>query len=157
MIKLINFIDLTLEEKKMVLLWRNHKEIKQWMYNTDDISIENHLKFIESLKNAIDKLYFLVKQDNEYIGVIDFTNITNKSSDFGLYSNVDLKGAGKILLENICNYAFNTLKLEILKAEVFGDNEKAIYLYKKFNFQEIDKKIVNNKKVICMELKYENR
>lgn len=157
MIKLINFIDLSLEKKEMILSWRNHHDVKQWMYNTDDISLENHLGFIESLKNKTDKLYFLVEQEKEYIGVIDFTNITKYSCDFGLYSNIELKGIGKILLENICNYAFDKLKLEILKAEVFKENEKAIYLYKKIKFKEINSKIVNNKEVICMELKNENR
>jgi len=74
-INLINFTDLTLDEKKMVLSWRNHPDIKQWMYNTNGITIENHLSFIETLKNSKDKQYFIVKKDNEYIGVIDFTNI----------------------------------------------------------------------------------
>jgi UDP-4-amino-4,6-dideoxy-N-acetyl-beta-L-altrosamine N-acetyltransferase len=157
MIELINFVDLSLDEKKMILSWRNHKEVKRWMYNTDDISIENHLKFIESLKNTKEKLYFLVKQDKEYIGVIDFTNITKNNCDFGLYSNINLTGIGKILLKNIRNYAFDVLKLKVLKAEVFKDNEKAIYLYKKFNFKETNKKIVNNKEVVCLDLKYENR
>ena len=36
-------------------------------------------------------------------------------------------------------------------------NQKAYDLYKKFNFKRFDKKIVNNKEVICLELKYEDR
>ena len=157
MIELINFIDLTLEEKKMILSWRNHPEVKQWMYSTKDISIENHLNFIESLKNITNKLYFLVKQDKEYLGVIDFTNINKDDCDFGLYANINLKGMGKILLETIKNYAFNMLNVTILKAEVFKENKKAIYLYKQFNFIEVNNIIVNNKEVISMELKNENR
>jgi UDP-4-amino-4,6-dideoxy-N-acetyl-beta-L-altrosamine N-acetyltransferase len=157
MIELINFIELTLEEKKIILLWRNSKEVKQWMYNMNDISIENHLKFIESLKDAKDKLYFLVKQDNKYIGVIDFTSITKYSCDFGLYANINLSGVGSALLEIICNYAFEQLKISNLNAEVFKKNKKAIYLYNKFKFREVGKRIVSDKEVICMELKYENR
>ncbi|MBE0514915.1 UDP-4-amino-4,6-dideoxy-N-acetyl-beta-L-altrosamine N-acetyltransferase [Sulfurimonas sp.] len=155
-INLINFTDLTLEEKKMVLLWRNHPTIKQWMYNSDDILLENHLNFIETLNECTDKLYFLVKRDDDYIGVVDFTNIDkeSKSSEFGLYSNPFLKiaGIGRILEEISIAYAFQTLKVSILKLEVFAENEKAINLYKKFNFKEITKKIVNNREVICMEL-----
>ena len=158
-IVLINFIDLTLEEKKMILSWRNHPSIKQWMYNSSDIALENHLNFIESLKECTDKLYFLVKLDDDYIGVIDFTNIDkeSKNSEFGLYANIELKGMGKVLLNSICEYGFNTLHIDKLIAEVFAENERAVDLYKKFNFKEITKKIVNNKEVICMELKNEDR
>jgi len=161
MIELINFINLTLEEKKMILSWRNHQKVKQWMYNTDDISIENHLKFIESLKDTREKLYFLVKQDKEYIGVIDFYNInySTKVTEFGLYSNVNCKiaGIGRILEKASIDFIFDTLKLNTLKLEVFSDNIKVINLHKKFKFKEVDKRIVNDREVICMELKYENR
>lgn len=160
-INLINFTDLTLEEKKMVLLWRNHPTIKQWMYNSDDILLENHFNFIETLKNCTDKLYFLVKRGDDYVGVIDFTNINkeSKSSEFGLYSNPFLKiaGIGRILEEISIVYAFQTLKVSMLKLEVFSDNAQVINLHKKFNFKEITKKIVNNREVICMELKNEDR
>lgn len=158
-INLINFTDLTLEEKKVILFWRNNHSIKQWMYNSDDISLDDHLMFIETLKKRSDKLYFLVKKEHENIGVIDFTNIDkkSKSSEFGLYVNPELKGMGEILLNSICDYGFNTLNINKLIAEVFTKNEKAISLYKKFNFRETGKKIVNNKEVICMELKYEDR
>ena len=143
----------------MVLLWRNDPSIKQWMYNNDDISLENHLAFIETLKKSTDRLYFLVKQDSDYIGVIDFTNIdkNKENSEFGLYANIESKGMGNILLNSICEYGFNSLKIKKLIAEAFIKNEKAINLYKKFNFKETKRKIVNNKKVICMELKYEDR
>lgn len=158
-ISLINFTNLTLEEKKMVLFWRNHPTIKQWMYNNDDIILENHLNFIETLKDCTDKLYFLVKQNDDYVGVVDFTKIDkeSKTSEFGLYANIELKGLGNILLNSVCEYGFNTLNINKLIAEVFEENKKAINLYKKFNFQEIAKKIVNNRKVICMELKNEDR
>ncbi len=156
-LNLINFIDLTLKEKEMVLKWRNHPKIKRWMHNSNDITLENHLAFIDSLKNCSDKFYFLLKQEDNYLGVIDFTNILSKTSEFGLYANIELKGVGNNLLDSVCNYGFNILQLDILRAEVYEENEKAIKLYKKFYFKETNKKTINNKVVICMELKNENR
>lgn len=156
-IKLINFIDLTKKKKEMILTWRNHPSIKKWMYDSDDITLQNHMLFIEHLKDSSDKLYFLIQKDGEYIGVVDFTNINEQSCDFGLYSNPKLKGIGDVLLDSICKYAFENLNINKLYAEVFTKNEKAIHLYDKFNFKEIEKKLINNKEVICMELKNENR
>ena len=91
-VELINFTDLSKDEKEMILAWRNHSDVKRWMYNTEDILLENHLSFIETLLNKKDKLYFLVKSDEKYIGVIDFTNITTIDCEFGLYANITLKG-----------------------------------------------------------------
>ena len=61
-IQLLNFIDLELKEKEMILEWRNHPDIRKWMYNQDEIKFEEHLNFIDSLKLRKDKLYFLVKK-----------------------------------------------------------------------------------------------
>ena len=156
-ITLINFVDLTIEEKKMVLSWRNHPDIKRWMYTDSDISLENHLNFIDSLKDRKDKLYFLVKKDDEYIGVINFTDIKAESLEMGIYSRPSAKGLGSILLETIIEYAFDTLKVKRIFAELFSENSKAYNLYKKYGFNEIGKNNINNKEVIRLELKNENR
>ena len=152
-IKLINFIDLSQEEKMMILEWRNRLDIQKWMYTQNDISLEEHLDFIDSLKTIKDKLYFLVKKDNIYIGVIDFTQIKpNESLHMGIYTNPDLKGYGKILLETIIYFSFEILKVVKIYSEVYFENEKAYLLYKSYGFKEYAEKIVNNKKVICMDL-----
>ena len=157
-IQLLNFIDLEQKEKEMILVWRNHPEIRKWMYNQDEIKLDEHLSFIDSLKARKDKLYFLVKKKDEFIGVIDFTQLVEKISvHMGIYSNPNIKGNGKILLNKIIDYSFNNLKVKRIFSEVFAENDKAHNLYKKFNFKDISEKIVNNKKVICMELKSENR
>jgi len=159
MIELINFTELSYDEKLMVLEWRNHPDIKKWMYTTENIKKEAHLKFIVSLKNNKNKLYFVVKQKNKYLGVIDFTELDSQSIYFGLYANPDIKmvGIGRILEKISIDYAFDILKKDSLKLEVFSSNRQVINLHKKFNFIEIETKIVNEKEVICMELARENR
>jgi UDP-4-amino-4,6-dideoxy-N-acetyl-beta-L-altrosamine N-acetyltransferase len=152
---------LSLEKKIMILEWRNHESIRKWMYDSEIISEVLHLKFIENLKNNTKNKYFLVQKNNTEIGVIYFNKIDviNKSTYFGLYSNVNCKiaGIGRILEKKSIDFIFDTLKLNTLKLEVFSDNIKVINLHKKFKFREVGKRIVNKKEVICMELKYENR
>lgn len=157
MTKLINFIDLTLSEKVIVLKMRNHPSIKQVMHNTKNISLEEHLSFIESLKNNPTKKYFLVTENEKYLGVIDFINITNTEAELGIYTNPELKGYGKTLLQLICTYAFKSLNIDKLHAEVYTDNPKAIKLYKEFNFKEIKIEMIENKEILYMELLNENR
>ena len=156
-IQLLNFIDLELKEKEMILEWRNHPDIRKWMYNEDEIKFEEHLSFIDSLKSRKDKLYFLVKKEDEFIGVIDFFGLDKKEISYGIYSNPNSKimGIGRILNEISIDFAFNYLNANKLKLEVFEDNIQVRNLHKKYRFREISEKYINNKKVTCMELKNE--
>ena len=154
---LFNIIELSNDEKEMILKWRNNKNIRKWMYNSIPISKSSHFEFIDRLKFDEKNRYFLVKDDFLSIGVIYINNIDNKSASLGLYTNPTLKGKGSILMDLIINYAFDNLSLKILYIEVFKENQKAIKLYKKFNFREVSSKIEKNIEVICMELKNENR
>lgn len=156
MIELINFINLEYDEKVMILTWRNHPKIKSVMHNNLDISLDDHLNFIESLKKRDDKKYFLVKDNTLNIGVIDFINITQHEAELGIYSNPDLRGYGTLLLSELSTYAFETLKVQVLKAEVYKTNVTAIQLYQKFNFEKNQSKNKENKEIIYMELKNEN-
>lgn len=150
---LISFTDLTLDEKKMVLAWRNHESIRKWMFTQEEITLEDHLNYIDSLPNRQDRRYFLVKQDNEAIGIIDFTNIHDDQADIGLYAKPHLRGVGKLLMHSIIEYGFTTLKANRLISEVFETNEAAIQLYTKFGFEPIGKQ----ETILTMELRNENR
>ena len=129
--KFKNFIDLSDSEKEFVLKWRNSEKIAKFMKNSN-IGFDEHLKFIQNLKNDSTKKYFLVYDGNEPIGVIDFINITLTSCEFGLYGIK--KGVGNLLMEEIKKYAFNVLKVKTLKACVFKENLKALNLYLKNGF-----------------------
>jgi len=156
-IKLLNFTSLDKKLLKMILSWRNDPFIKQWMFTTQNIKLEDHLRFVESLKKNSSKLYFLVQQNENYIGVIDFCDITPNSAIMGVYKNPQISGIGKQLLDIIKNYAFEILEINTLYSEVFEKNTQALKLYKSFGFKVFSSKIINNKKVICLELKNENR
>ena len=143
-----NFIQLDYDEKLMILEWRNHPSISEWMINKK-VELKEHLNFINSLKENKTKLYFLVDD----IGVIDFTNITDKKADIGLYKNPNKQKVGSVLMKHIIDYGFNVLGLEKLVLYVYENNQKAINLYKKFNFKIVDKK----DNLLKMELLNENR
>ncbi|MDA3967671.1 MULTISPECIES: UDP-4-amino-4,6-dideoxy-N-acetyl-beta-L-altrosamine N-acetyltransferase [Helicobacter] len=152
MIELKNFTKLSCEESIMVLSWRNSPKVAPFMYNAL-ISPKEHLEFLESLKTTCNKEYFLVYKGAIPIGVIDFINIQiGNSCEFGIYANPNLKGYGVILMETLLDYAFNTLKVKELKAQVQSENIKAINLYSKFGFKNVCKKIINNKKMNLIKL-----
>ncbi len=154
-IELVNFIELSYDEKVEILSWRNHICVRKWMFDKEPIALENHISYIDSLKEKKDRVYFVVKQYGKAVGVIDFTNIdlTNLEAEIGLYAKPMLKGVGSLLMQNILEYGFSELKLKKLVAKVFEENFSAIRLYKKFNFKQVDKE----NSLIVMERIDENR
>jgi UDP-4-amino-4,6-dideoxy-N-acetyl-beta-L-altrosamine N-acetyltransferase len=158
-VQLLNFTTLNAQEKAMILEWRNHPSVRTNMYNTDIISQEEHLAFIDSLVKKEDKRYFLVQENTTNFGVIDFNDISSISTKLGIYINPYLaqKGIGTLLMQTLIAYAFDVLKTHTLEAEVFAHNEKAIHLYNKFGFQEKFRRLINEKEIICMEFNNENR
>ncbi len=149
----VDFTHLTLDEKKMVLSWRNHPTIREWMFSKDVITLENHLKYIDTLSTRDDCVYCLVKEGCEAIGVIDLTEITLTQAKIGLYASPNRRGVGKVLMGEIMEYAFMRLRLDTIIAEVLVTNKPAVKLYKHFGFKEIE--TIDN--LMVMELKHEDR
>lgn len=154
--QLIDFVDLSAEEKTMILSWRNHESIRKWMYQSKPISLSEHHNFINSLVQNTTKQYLVLKTQQGYLGVIDFLNIDykHKVCKFGLYANPDVLVAevGGVLQKASIIYAFEILNLKTLKLEVFSNNMRAINLYKKFKFKVTGHKMINQQKVLCMQL-----
>lgn len=153
-VEMCNYVNLKKSEKTLILSMRNHPKIKKWMYNQSSILEKDHFLFIESLKERIDRRYFLVKHKNHIIGSINFSEIDLYNSvEFGIYTNpfLKLKNAGGILESAASQYAFAVLNVNKIKLEVFSDNKRAINFYNKRGFKFINIKKVNQKDIVCME------
>ncbi len=135
-----NFIFLTSEDLEIVRNWRNNENIRKWFYTDHMISNDEHQKFIEKLKNDNHNYYWLVKQNNDYLGVVSLNKFDskNKNSYLGIYANPDnpQKGIGSVLGNFLLHIAFNIANLHTLKLEVLENNLKAINFYKKLGFIE---------------------
>ena len=143
-----NFTNLNEKEKLEVLEWRNHRDTAHFMH-TQEISLSSHLSFIEKLKSDTSQQYFLV----DAIGVINLKNITKSSAELGLYKNPYKSGVGTQLMQEALTYAFESLKLKMITLEVYNFNTKAIHLYKKFGFKEVNRK----ENLVIMEKMREDR
>jgi UDP-2,4-diacetamido-2,4,6-trideoxy-beta-L-altropyranose hydrolase/UDP-4-amino-4,6-dideoxy-N-acetyl-beta-L-altrosamine N-acetyltransferase len=153
-IELCNYINLNMNEKILTLNMRNHPNIRKWMYNQKSISKKDHFGFIENLKTEIDRRYFLVKQQGNIIGSINFSKINfHNSVELGIYTNpfIHLKGSGSLLEAVASQYAFNELGLNKIKLEVFLDNERAINFYNKCGFKLVNTRKINHQNILYME------
>jgi UDP-4-amino-4,6-dideoxy-N-acetyl-beta-L-altrosamine N-acetyltransferase len=139
-IMLLNFINLNDEEKETVRKWRNHEDIKKWMYSSHIISTEEHAVFMEGLKKENKNFYWLARLGSkEYLGIISLNRLdtANKNAYLGIYTNPDsANGAGHMLIDCLKTLAFDIANLHTLKLEVMETNERAINFYRKAGFSE---------------------
>ncbi len=125
-----NFIHLSPDEIVMVLNWRNHPSVRKWMLNTNIIEIENHLNFINSLKDREDCYYWLVYRNSEAVGVVSVTNIDNEnlSCESGFYLNPERinQGDGFDFTLSFQKLIFMEFKFEHLVGIILKTNKYAI-------------------------------
>lgn len=129
---------MTEADLEMVLLWRNHSEVRRYMYTTHEISLEEHRNWFsrvsrESTVNL--KIYELLGQACGYV------NITRgrcaEVAEWGFYLAPDApRGAGRSLGKHALNFAFNELNLHKVCGQALGFNERSIGFHKRLGFTE---------------------
>jgi UDP-4-amino-4,6-dideoxy-N-acetyl-beta-L-altrosamine N-acetyltransferase len=149
-IKFENILKANDETKEKVRRWRNKEEIRKLMLDQHIITKEEHLHWIESLKNRNDWKFWVVFIDEIPIGSVylknmDFKNLT---SEWGFYiGEDDFRGCGigAIVEYIILEYFFNIMKFKVLSALVLEENISVINMHKKFGFRSEKKKRILDK------------
>ena len=133
-VSMINFIDLTEAEALDVLRWRNHPQVRDCMYQKEIISNEQHLSFIQSLPQQDKRFYWVLKENDKALGVIDIVDYQKTKSEWGFYLNPDFFGQGKSinLLFHGLNFLFNTLQFQSLYGYCHYKNTKALLFHDLF-------------------------
>ena len=140
-----DFTTLTLDEKKMVLEWRNAESVRKWMYNKQVIDLENHLRFIDGLKERDDCYYWLVSDTNgEGIGAFYVSNIDreNDRAELGLYLKPDSEMIGFFFVRQCYYFYFYILDFNNLYCSVDQNNKSALLIDTFFGCDFLEKKTI---------------
>ncbi|HJE02881.1 hypothetical protein AAX29_01017 [Aliarcobacter thereius] len=128
-----NFIFLNDIKKKDILELRNKEYVRENMINNEPISLENHILFIESLKENKNKTYFAIFFDNQLIGSLNI--IKNEELTWGLYfkeeANPIIKSCATYLFLDFIFSKFN----EDINSFVKRKNIQALNFNKNFGFE----------------------
>jgi len=122
----------------MVLDWRNHSDVRKFMYTSDEISYEDHKNwFAKSLQNPMVHI-LIFEKDATPLG---FVNICEKPDGrigkWGFYmAPAAPRGNGFLLGQTALSYAFHNLKLQKLCGEAIADNLASIRLHEKLGFTQ---------------------
>lgn len=128
-----NFINLDNEMIKQVWQWRNAPQIREFMYNKEEIPLETHLKFVQSLKERNDVAYWLVRKGEEPVGVTNLTyiNLEDSSAELGYYMLPSKLNSGMGLEFAYNNFLFvfaTEIKCNFLHGAIHRSNINALVL-----------------------------
>lgn len=120
--------------------WRKKNEI--WFASHFEVTVERTTKwFKERLIDTPDRLLFMIKVGNDYIGHIglfrfDFENGTCDIDNI-IRGEPAYPGIMNNAIRNMMNWGKPTLGLKGYFVKTFLDNAKAVNLYEKLGFKEI--------------------
>ena len=124
------------------LKWLNNKKAN--IFAVDDpnseTTYEKEEKWFESFEKNENKKFFTIYFDDKPIGFMGLTIKKDSNNEAGLFIMIGEddfrgKGYGKESLQYLINYAFKTLNLNKLTAEVNKKNIASIQLNKSLGFE----------------------
>ena len=133
-----NFTELNEYEINLVHKERNELEVRVKMFDDKIIPIQEHLKFLENLKNDNTKIILLVKRANLYIGVYSLVKIVDGNAQGGFYLFKEAREKNLIIdfLYQTITYIFNNLSITNINGYAFKDNKAANRINKFFGFRD---------------------
>lgn len=127
---------MTEADLELVLSWRNHPDVRRYMYTGHEITLENHTRwFSEVSKDA--KRHLLIYQDRSIpMGFINIHEIASGGiADWGFYAAPNSpKGTGRSLGNAALRYAFTEVGLHKLCGQVIAFNERSIKFHQSLGF-----------------------
>lgn len=145
------------EDAQFIVKWRNDPEIQKWMFNQNDITVDEHLSWFNKRENRID--YVICSTlEGKPIGTVNFINIEGRRAEAGkMIGEKEFWGGGYAKEAFILwlNIGFHDLKFDEIYVKTMSHNKPNIGLNNKLGFIEkerMNKEISNGKKIIELEM-----
>ncbi|MAS10508.1 MAG: UDP-4-amino-4,6-dideoxy-N-acetyl-beta-L-altrosamine N-acetyltransferase [Salinisphaera sp.] len=125
-------------ELELVRTWRNHGDVRKYMYNQHIISRDEHIQWFERASADVNKYLLLFLMGTHPSGFINLTVRDQQSqrAEWGFYLAPDAaRGTGRLLGETALNYVFAVLKLHKLCGEAIAHNDRSIRFHERLGFR----------------------
>lgn len=122
---------------EQVLTWRNHPEIRRFMYTQHEITLEEHTRWFESAAIDPDRYLLMFEINTTPVGFINIHRVASGGiADWGFYAAPDApKGTGSALGKAALRYAFEEAELHKLCGQALAFNERSIHFHLNLGFQ----------------------
>lgn len=138
-VECIPFQQLERQQIQTILEWRNDDRVRRFMTNDTIISLEDHLRFVEELRDSEEALYFGVFTTDILTGVIYFTNLDREAqtAQWGYYRNPNITDVTLALrmIKAVEHYFFEVLDGRNLHCTIRESNERAIGIVEAMGYE----------------------
>ena len=126
------------DDLEMVLSWRNHEQVRQMMFSSEPISLEQHTGWFERASKEADRQLLVFELDGQPTGFANLGRIAcGGITDWGFYLAPHApKGSGRQLGFTILTHAFRALKLHKVCGQVLDFNQRSIQFHLNQGFQQ---------------------
>jgi len=131
--------EMEVEDLDIVRVWRNHPDIKKFMFNQEDVLPDEHLSWYQGAKANNLKTLLVYIEDALPLGFVQFSAIRNQKSivDWGFYiAPYANKGTGTKMTKLALDVAFYQLNAHKVFAEILEFNIPSIRLHQKIGFSQ---------------------
>lgn len=148
------------DDLPMVLAWRNHPEVRRFMFTQHEISLEEHTQWFMRVVQDNTRRLLIVQLQGKPIGYVQFSNVEPGGvADWGFYARPDAaKGTGRKLGASALDHAFGQLKLNKVCGRAIDTNQASIRFHERLGFKREavlrDQKRINDEyqTLICFGL-----
>lgn len=121
-----------------VLAWRNHPDIRRYMFSQHEISQSEHLAWYERGRDDPSRIFLIAESEEEPFGYVSFSLDSSLSvGTWGFYVRPGAPaGSGVKLCSAALDYAFEQAGLNKVFDKTLSYNQRAINLHLKLGFKE---------------------
>lgn len=121
----------------MVLAWRNHVEVRKFMFTQHEISLAEHTQWFNRAVLDDSRRLLIVEELGSPIGYVQFSNVKpGGTADWGFYVSPDAaKGTGRKLGVVALNLAFSDLSLHKVCGQAIASNQASIHFHERLGFR----------------------
>lgn len=122
----------------LVLEWRNHPSVREYMYTRDVITVKEHLAWYKSACGDPSRDLLLFEISGTPMGFVQFTRWHQIDvAEWGFYTSPGAqKGTGRRLGRASLLYAFEVLNLRKLCGQAISNNARSIALHQSLGFRK---------------------
>lgn len=122
----------------ILLSWRNHDDVRRFMFNQHEISFEEHRNWFTKASADVTCRLLIVEDALVPLGYVQLSHVEPAYvADWGFYVRPDApKGSGRNLGQIALNYAFGELKLHKVCGQVIESNVDSIAFHRRLGFAQ---------------------
>jgi UDP-4-amino-4,6-dideoxy-N-acetyl-beta-L-altrosamine N-acetyltransferase len=126
------------EDLGRVLAWRNHPEVRRFMYTQHEIGPTEHARWFESASQDSRRHLLIFEIAGTPQGFINLHQIASGGiADWGFYAAPDSPaGTGQQLGRSALEHAFGVLKLHKVCGQALAYNEHSIKFHQRLGFRQ---------------------